>query len=500
MKNKTIKTFICLLTIIFTLSSTISGYSANTTALSDNAVKESVNQGALAKFYVEQAVALIMSKYKFDVTEEELYRAALGKIISDNPELLDDAFKALFDSLDQHTSYYTEEEFEKYINNMTNEVFGIGIMVTSTGKGLLINKVYNNSPAKESGFKVGDYITAVDGVNILGMDFDVAKSYVTGPENTTVNIVVSRNNESLSITTTRRKVIIEPGFYQAVENETIGYIALYDFYDHAGEFVSEALKYFDEKNIKDIILDLRDNPGGSVTTMIEIASLFIPEGPVIHFEFKEPRRNNTLYSTNKNPKYNLAVLVNSNSASASEALSAAVQDTGVGIVVGTDTYGKGTMQNITSFKIGGGIKMTEAEYLSPNKRKINDIGVGPDVYVEDKITNYSKSDYKKITYERVMKVGDTGLDVYAIEERLYFLGYEIGIPDEIYDEKTKEAVTAFQSITQLYPYGVADITTQLKLEEILNGNDVLQNNIYKRAVEIFKNENWQDYKFESVQR
>lgn len=499
MKKITLKTFICIFALIFTLSISISAFATNNINASDSATEPNF-EGKIANFYVQQAISLIMSKYKFDITKEELYKAALEKIITDNPELLEDTFKALFSSLDSHTVYYTQEEFEKYINNMTNEVFGIGVLVSSTKDGMFVNKIYNNSPAKESGFKVGDIITAVDGKNVVGVDFDVARSYVAGPENSSVSLTILRNGQQLTITTLRRKVVIDPGFFQTVENDTIGYIALYDFYEHAGEFVAGALKHFDTKNIENIILDLRNNPGGSVSTMVEIASLLIPEGPAIHFEFKDSNRNNTLYSTNKNPKYNVAVLVNGNSASASEAISVAIQDTGVGIVVGTDTFGKGTMQNITTFKIGGGIKMTEAEYLSPNKRKINGIGVGPDVYVEDKTINYSKSNYKKITYDRVMKNGDVGSDVYALEERLYFLGYEIGIPDEIYDKKTEEAVLTFQSATKLYPYGVADITTQLKLEEVLSGNDVVQNDIYQRAVDIFKNENWEDYKYEPVQK
>jgi len=499
MKKKTIRILTFLLTFIFMLSSTLPVFATENEFVPVD-VNNSEYKGKLANFYIQQAISLIMSKYKFDVTKEELYKAALEKIILDNPQLLNDTFKALFDSLDEHTTYYTQDEFDNYINNMTNEVFGIGVLVSSTQNGMFVNKVYNNSPAKESGFKVADVIISVDGKNVVGVDFDVARSYVAGPENSSVNLTVLRNGQTIDITTVRRKVIVEPGFYQTVEDDTIGYIALYDFYEHAGEFVANALKHFDEKNINNVILDLRNNPGGSVSTMVEIASLLIPEGPAIHFEFKDSNRNNTLYSTNKNPKYNVAVLVNNNSASASEAISAAIQDTGVGIVIGTDTFGKGTMQNITSFKIGGGIKMTEAEYLSPNKRKINGIGVGPDIYVEDKIVDYSKSNYKKVTYDRVMKIGDTGSDVFALEERLYFLGYEIGIPDEIYDKKTEEAVTAFQSVTQLYPYGVADITTQLKLEEVLSGSKVVQNDTYKRAVDVFKNEDWNDYVFEPIQK
>ena len=449
-----------------------------------------------AKTYFDLAVRLIMSEYKFDINREEIYRATLEKLLEEKPELLEELFKAMFGSLDEHSTYYTQEELDSFIDNMSGEFCGIGVIISASDKGLLVNTVYDNSPAKEAGIQVGDVITFVDDFPLAGVDVSIAQSKILGIENTPVNLTVERSGTSFVINPVRRKIVIESGFYQTLENDTIGYIALDDFHTHAASFVAEALKAFDEKNITKVIFDLRNNPGGAVDVMVNISSMFIPSGPAIHFEFKNPLNDRTLYAYNENVKYDLAVLVNGNSASASEAFAAAVQDTGVGIVIGTTTYGKGTMQNLTNFKIGGGIKLTEAEFLSPNKRHINKTGVTPDVKVEDKIVEYHNSNYEKITYDRVIKNGDTGKDVYAIEERLYFLGYDIGLPDEVFDEKTQIAIYNFQKATGLYPYGTCDITTQLKFEEILNGNKVVQNDALKKAIDIFVNSDIDEYKLD----
>lgn len=443
--------------------------------------------------YFKQAIDLILRKYKFDVSKEELYKATLEKILKEHPELLETAFKGLFDSLDDYSVYYTEEELNSFLEDMSGEFCGIGVLVSAGENGLTISNVYDNSPAKDAELKQGDIITHVGDVFLGGMDIELAKKYIIGPENTEVTITISRKGTSIIKHLTRRKVLIDAGFYQIVENGTIGYIQLTEFNDKAAEFVQKALEEFDKSNIKNIIFDLRSNPGGGLGEFVDVCSLFIPQGPVIHLEYKNPLKFTTLYCENDfiTPKYNLAVLVNEYSASAAEAFSAAVQDSGVGIVVGDKTFGKGTMQNITQFKIGGGIKITEAVYLSPNKRQVNEVGVTPDVYAPDKISAYEKADIEPMTYDRVIKIGDTGKDVLAIEERLRIYGFDIGVPDEIFDEKTYNATKQFQSFEELYPYGVMDFTTQAKLDNVLKTAEVRSDISYKKAVEIFKSGNWE---------
>jgi len=465
----------------------------------DNNSQEVANasiSGKDAARYVDEAVALIMTKYKFDVKKEDLYRAALKNILLENPELLEKAFTGMFDNLDDYSVYYTKEELDSFLNDMSGEICGIGVLVTADARGLIVSNVYDNTPAKEGGLMQGDIITHADGVFLGGLDIEIAKQYIIGLENTAVSITFTRNNVSTQKTFIRRKVSIDSGFYQIIENGSIGYIQLSEFNNNASEFVEKALAEFDKEKITDIIFDVRNNPGGGLNELVDVCSLFIPSGPAIHLEYKNPLRFTTLYAENKNetPKYNLIVLINENSASASEAFSAAVQDTGVGIVVGERSFGKGTMQNIIPFKIGGGIKLTEAVYLSPNKREVNGIGVIPDVEAPDKLVAYEKADLEPITYDRVLKLGDTGKDVLAIEERLRLLGLSVGIPDEVFDTQTYIATLSLQKNTDLYPYGVMDFTTQVKLEGMLNGNEVKNNTSFKKAVEIFKEGNWEEYK------
>lgn len=243
-------------------------------------------------------------------------------------------------------------------------------------------------------------------------------------------------------------------------------------------------------------MDLRNNPGGSLAALVDICQNFIPEGPVIHIEYKNPLKSLHFDSENKNPKYNLIVLVNENSASASEAFAGAVQDTGVGIVLGSQTYGKGTMQNVTKFKVGGGIKLTEAVYLTPNKRNINDKGIEPDVKVKDNEIKYVDADLLPITYDRVLKVGDSGEDVKAIKQRLKMLGLTVNEDSDEFDNEMFFATKKFQELQGLYPYGVMDMTTQVTLEGLFMPATVSDNKVFNTAVEIFRTGTLEKYKSE----
>ena len=456
--------------------------------------------GEEAQSYFEQAMYVVLSKYRFDISKEEMYEAALNYLLQNNPELLEDAFTGLFDSLDEHSVYYTDEQLKSFITNISGELCGVGVLVMTVDEGLFVSNVYDNTPAKEAGLKSGDIITAVDGMSLAGVDISIAQQHILGEENTPVRLTVKRNGTTFDIVPLRRKVVIDSGMYQIIENGTIGYIALNEFNEKASEFIQKALDEFDSADISNIILDLRNNPGGSLYEYADVCNFFIPAGPVIHLDFKNPLKNFTLYSENNNVRYNLIVLLNENSASASEAFSAAVQDTGVGIVVGQKSYGKGTMQNITKFNIGGGIKLTEAEYLSPGKRSINGKGVIPDCVVTDKVTSYRNSDFEKITYDRKMKSGDTGKDVLAIEQRLVYLGYLNAIADETFDQKTHDAVMSFQGLNGLYEYGVMDITTQLELESQLSGLEITNDSTLKKAIDIYTHEDWKNYRFDSTDK
>ncbi len=461
---------------------------------SDTTNGDSTISKEVATAYFDQAIGLIMSRYKFDTTRENIYRQTLLKLLEKNPEMIYDYFDAMFGSLDDYSTYYTQEELDTFVTNVSGEFCGIGVLIMTVPEGLYVSNVYANSPASEAGLAVGDIIVKVHDTPLAGVDISIAQSLILGKENTSVNLTVLRNGATFEINPVRRKVTIETGFYDTINNDSLGYIYFSDFNSHAVDLTIEALSHFDQKGIKRIIIDLRNNPGGELTAFVEIASLFIPKGPAIKLEYKNPFNNTTLESVNNEVKYTLGLLINENSASAAEAFAAAVKDTKVGILFGTKTFGKGTMQILTRFKMGGGVKLTEAEFLSPLGNKINKIGVAPNIKVNDKMVDYHMAGFEKITYDRVLKIGDEGKDVLAVEERLYAMGFDIGgLPDEIYDEKTYNAIFNLQNTTKLYPYGVADITTQLKIEELLQGTQVSNNASFKKAVEMLSGEGWRYY-------
>jgi carboxyl-terminal processing protease len=165
--------------------------------------------------------------------------------------------------------------------------------------------------------------------------------------------------------------------------DNIGYIKINQFNQHTYDNLVPVLSKFYKENISNIVIDLRDNPGGLLDEVVEILGLFIPEGPIVHIKYRGDIER-TYYSKLKKPKYKLAVLINENSASASEIFAGAVQDTKVGTIVGVPSYGKGTVQQIVPLPNGDGMKLTIAEYLTPNKRSIHKKGIKPDIIVENK--------------------------------------------------------------------------------------------------------------------
>ena len=450
--------------------------------------------GDLASLLIRQAINLVQQNYRFEISNEELYKNALMQVLKEHPEIIESAFKGVFDNLDEFSRYFTESELNEFYNQLSGEVCGIGVLVTQFSGGLLITSVYDNSPASEAGLKSGDVIISANGESIVGMDIDLATGKITGAEGTSVKIGLKRDNQTYEYTLTRRKVTVESGQYWTLENNSIGYIELYSFDEHAPEFVKKALKSFGQYNIKNIIMDLRNNPGGSLYSMVDISQNFIPKGPITHIDYTNASKSFTLESDNANPKYNVIVLVNEYSASASEAFAGAVQDTGVGIVLGVNSYGKGTMQNVTKFTTGGGIKLTEAYYLTPNGRNINGKGVEPDLVVHESMVPYKKAGLIPMNYDRILQKGDSGDDVRAINQRLALLGYGVKETSDVYTDQTYYSVLRFQETTGLFPYGVMDITTQVELENMFLASKISDNKTYHTAVDIFRTGTMAQYK------
>lgn len=434
-----------------------------------------------ANAILDDIISNVSDNYKFGITTEELYKRALHEVIAESPELMEAAIEGIYNNLDKYSTYFPYEEFKSFVEDVRGEFCGIGVTIMEFTDGLLVTDVHKGSAAESAGIRKGDYIISADGVDIRDMELETARGYIAGLAGTSVNIGIMRNGEIMNFDMVRSIVTTISGFYQILEGN-IGYIQLSSFDEHSPEFMKEALDNL--KDTKNIILDLRYNPGGSLEALTGIAELLLPKGPIMHLEFKDSKNNQSIMNNVGSKKHKLVVLVDNYTASAAEAFSAAVQDYGVGVVVGEQTTGKGTMQNVSGFFIGGGYKLTVAEYLSPKKRKINEIGVTPDIKVRPKQVIYSDIYFEKPTYKRKLTIGDEGADVLAFEERLSVLGYSVGVPDKVFNDDTFYSVKKFQEAVGLYPYGVLDITTQLAIINALEKEEIYLDIPLNKAIEI----------------
>ena len=297
-------------------------------------------------------------------------------------ELMEGAIKGLFWGLDENSNYYTKEEFETLLEDISGDFVGIGVYIKEEEGSIIIESPIEGGPAQKAGVKMGDKIVSVDGKNIKGMSTPEVIDLIKGEPNTKIKLGIEREKKPMTLEVKREVIKINPVEYKILK-DNIGYIKINQFNQHTYDNLVPALSKFYKENISNIVIDLRDNPGGLLDEVVGILELFIPEGPIVHIKYRGDIER-TYYSKLKKPKYKLAVLINENSASASEIFAGAVQDTKVGTIVGVPSYGKGTVQQIVPLPNGDGMKLTIAEYLTPNKRSIHKKGIKPDIIVENK--------------------------------------------------------------------------------------------------------------------
>lgn len=312
----------------------------------------------------------------------------------DDETLVLGAIRGMMDSLDDpYTFYYTTEEMQEAAENSEGVYHGIGVLVQISDKGgLLVARVYENSPAADAGLQAGDLIVAVEDTPITGenaQSMNQAVQLIQGEDGTTVRMTIQRRNEELKIEAVRAEVNVSYVQYEIL-NGNIGYINISQFTGDDVEGFKEAKSAFEAAGVEGVIIDLRNNPGGLLDHVVEIADMVLPEGLIVYTEDREGRR----IEHSSDAEYwdvPMVVMVNGMSASASELFSAAVQDYDRATIVGTMTYGKGIVQTMITFaEDGAGMQYTVSSYYSPLGRSIHKIGVEPDVVVELS-ENYDRS-------------------------------------------------------------------------------------------------------------
>ena len=292
-------------------------------------------------------------------------------------------YKGLVDSLgDVYSCYFTPEEYQSLQQQTEGVYFGIGAYVSKdveTGA-CVISGVIKDSPAEAAGLMEGDIIYSVGGKEMNGLELEEVVSYIKGDEGTKVQITLIRNGEEIEMELTRARVTT-PTVDSEMKDNGIGYLQITEFDDVTTEQFEENLNSLKEQGMQGLIIDLRSNPGGNVTTVCEIAEKLLPEGLVFYMEDRNGER--TEYPC-KGADFDLplVVLVNEYSASAAEILSGAIKDAGIGKLVGKKTFGKGIVQTVAPLDDGSAIKLTIANYYTRNGNDIHLKGIEPDIEVE----------------------------------------------------------------------------------------------------------------------
>ena len=334
--------------------------------------------------------------------------AALEKIIDesylgdkDQEKLKEGLYTGLIYGLDDpYSRYYTAEEYEEENTSNQGTYQGIGISMEKNKEGgIRIVECYEGGPGEAAGLKKDDIVSAIDGEDITDTAVSDVADMIRNSDKESVVLTVHRENveEPMKIKVSITDVELPSVFHEMLDDQ-IGYIRITEFKGVTCEQYREAFQNLDEQEMKRLIVDLRDNPGGLLDSVCEILREILPEGLIVYTEDKDGNREEQTCDGKNELQIPLAVLVNENSASASEIFAGAVQDYGIGTIVGTTTYGKGVVQSIRQLSDGSAIKLTIANYYTPKGNNINKIGIKPDIEVSLD-TSLLNKDKDEITHE-----------------------------------------------------------------------------------------------------
>ncbi len=306
--------------------------------------------------------------YGDQVKDEDLLKGAINGMIAELK--------------DPYARYYTEEEYVAYLQQLGGAYHGIGALVGQPeGEGVPVLKVYEDSPAEEAGLLAGDIITAVNGNHLTGLTLEEVEMLFSGEDGTPVEVDLLRGVETKTLSIVRGQGVTQRVVHRLL-NQRTGYIRLDKFTGTAADEFAEALRDLTDRGMRSLVIDIRDNPGGELSQVVAVADALMKEGVIVSVRGTDGQEE-VFRSDSKGINVPLAVLVNENSASASEILAAAVQDSGTGTVVGTKTYGKGVVQTTIQLQSNGGwVKLTTAAYYTPSGEYVDGTGVVPDIDID----------------------------------------------------------------------------------------------------------------------
>lgn len=303
----------------------------------------------------------------------------------DENAMIEGIYGGMVDGLgDQYSTYFTEEEYASFNESTTGVYYGIGAVLTQNlnTKIVTILHVYPGTPAEEAGVRDGDVIAKVGDIEGDSMELSELVSHIKGEEGTKVHLELIRAGEKdhIELDVERRQIEVPTVQYQMLEGE-VGLVQITEFSSSTTEQFSEAVKELQSQGMKSMIVDLRDNPGGVLQSVCAILDEILPEGMLVYTEDKYGSRSE-FKSDEKCMNLPMAVLINENSASASEIFAGAIKDYEYGTLIGTTTFGKGIVQTIIPMQDGSAVKVTTAKYFTPKGNYIHEVGIEPDIELE----------------------------------------------------------------------------------------------------------------------
>ena len=306
---------------------------------------------------------------------------------------------------DQYARYYTAEEYDEYLSSVNGEYRGIGMVVSQPDEaGAMVLEVYDGSPAQAAGIKAGDILTYIEDASTVGMTLEELSSLIASQSDDGVLLKFFRVNDTFEVTVYSEDISVNHVEY-ALFNENTGYISISMFSGNCAEEFEAAVDDLKSRNMTSLVIDLRNNPGGSLDAVVSVADELLGKGMRIVSVGPEGSRDEDVYEASGRPiGVPVAVLVNQNSASASEILAAAIQENGVGKVVGTKTFGKGIVQTTMPVEsTGGWLKLTTDAYYTPQGNNIHGVGIAPDICAE------LPEEYQNMAIEQIEQENDAQL-------------------------------------------------------------------------------------------
>ncbi len=386
-------------------------------------------------------------------------------------EIMQSVFKGAVEGLDKHSNYLGKEALEQFQSSISGSFIGVGISISKKDDYIEVISPISGSPAEAAGIQSGDKIVAVDGQSIAKMPMELVVTKIKGPVGTVVKLTVERAKKTLDFEVKRAVIVMKSVEHEVVDGVDV--IKIVSFDENTTKELLEVLKTIQPK--APLIIDLRNNPGGLLSRVVEISDIFLAKKkPICALHYRNYRDRE--YEARQNGLSNpMVVLVNEGSASASELFAGAMQDNGRAKVVGVQTYGKGSVQRLFDLKDGSAVKLTIGEYVTAGGKHIHGVGITPDIVVKNGEQVEARVDnFYPMQSLNTSSLGSRDIDTYGMEQRLDYLGYDV-VLDGLFDQKSVDALKSYQAAEGLTSDGRLTIETKIALQSDIVEKSLAEN-------------------------